>query len=467
MHTAERALIRPMTGVLATLSLSMLLPSLGTSIANVGLPSMAHAFHASFQGVQWIVLAYLLAITTLVVGVGRLGDLFGRRRVLLWGITLFTVASVLCGVASTLAQLIAARAVQGVGAAIMMALTYAFIGEAVPSSRTGSAMGLLGTMSAVGTAAGPSLAGLLIEWHNWRALFLINAPLGITALMLAYRYLPDTRSMGSDTCGAPRCGLDVAGTTALTVTLAAYALAVTIGRGDFGIINSLLLAASAAGFGLLLHVESVATAPLIDVLMFRDRALRSSLAMNALVSTVMMSTLVVGPFYLSRALGLSATAVGYAMSVGPIVTALIGVPSGRIADRLGSARMTLVGLAGVATGSILLSILPASLNLAGYLGAIAVMTAGYGLFQTANNTAVMTGVGAARRGVTSGMLNLSRNLGLITGASVMGAAFALTSGSPDVTRASAMAARAGMRGTYALAAMLIVAALGIGARKES
>ena len=113
----------------------MLLSSLGTSIANVGLPTLAQAFNASFQEVQWIVLAYLLAITTLIVSVGRLGDIIGRRRLLLAGIFLFTVASVLCGVAPTLWLLIAARAAQGLGAAIMMALTMAFVGETVPKAR--------------------------------------------------------------------------------------------------------------------------------------------------------------------------------------------------------------------------------------------------------------------------------------------------------------------------------------------
>ena len=129
--------------VLASLSLSMLLSSLGTSIANVALPTLAQAFTASFQEVQWIVLAYLLAITTLIVSVGRLGDMIGRRRLLLAGIVLFTLASVLCGIAPTLWLLIAARAVQGLGAAIMMALSMAFVGETVPKEKTGSAMGLL------------------------------------------------------------------------------------------------------------------------------------------------------------------------------------------------------------------------------------------------------------------------------------------------------------------------------------
>src|ERR1700694_4562676 len=129
---------------LASLSLSMLLSSLGTSIANVGLPTFASAFSASFQQVQWIVLAYLLASTTLIVSVGRLGDTAGRRRLLLAGIILFTAASVLCGVAPTLWLLIAARATQGLGAAIMMALTMAFVGETAPKTKAGRAMGMLG-----------------------------------------------------------------------------------------------------------------------------------------------------------------------------------------------------------------------------------------------------------------------------------------------------------------------------------
>src|SRR5436190_7520539 len=168
---------------LASLSLSMLLSSLGTSIANVALPTLAQAFNASFQDVQWVVLAYLLAITTLIVSVGRVGDIAGRRRLLLAGIFLFTLASALCGVAPSLWLLIAARAAQGLGAAIMMALTMAFVGETVPKDRIGSAMGLLGTMSAMGTALGPSLGGFLIAALGWQTIFLVNVPLGVLAFV--------------------------------------------------------------------------------------------------------------------------------------------------------------------------------------------------------------------------------------------------------------------------------------------
>src|SRR6266705_1741386 len=185
--TASAELTPSVRWALASLSLSMLLSSLGTSIANVALPTLAQAFTASFQEVQWVVLAYLLAITALIVSVGRLGDITGRRRLLLAGIVLFTVASLLCGVAPTLWLLIAARAAQGLGAATMMALAMAFVGETVPKEKTGSAMGLLGTMSAIGTALGPSLGGILIVTVGWRAMFLVNVPLGLTALWLAYR----------------------------------------------------------------------------------------------------------------------------------------------------------------------------------------------------------------------------------------------------------------------------------------
>jgi len=440
---------------LASLSLSMLLASLGTSIANVALPTLTQAFSVSFQAVQWIVLAYLLATTTLIVSVGRLGDIIGRRRLLLTGLFLFTVASVLCGVASALWLLIAARAAQGLGAAIMMALTLAFVGETVPKEKTGSAMGLLGTMSAIGTALGPSLGGVLIAGLGWRAIFFVNVPLAMMALLLAHRYLPADRR--GPTTNKP--GFNTLGTLLLALTLGAYALAMTIGRGSFGSLNIALLLAAISGMGLFVFSEAKAASPLIRLAMFRDPVLSAGLAMSALVSTVMMATLVVGPFYLSRALGLGAALVGIVMSVGPLVVALTGVPAGRIVDHLGAGRMTILGLITMAAGSLMLSMIPATFGVPGYITPIVVITLGYASFQTANNTAVMKDVRQDQRGVISGMLNLSRNLGLITGASVMGAVFALASGTSDIAAARPDDVATGMRITFAGAAALIVVAL--------
>ncbi|MNQ46504.1 Multidrug resistance protein stp [compost metagenome] len=434
---------------LASLSLSMLLSSLGTSIANVGLPTLVEVFDVSFQQVQWIVLAYLLAITTLIVSVGRLGDLIGRRRLLLSGVGLFTLASALCGLAPTLDLLIGARALQGLGAAIMMALTLAFVGETVSKEKTGSAMGLLGTMSAIGTAMGPSLGGVLIATFGWQAIFLITVPLGLLTLLLAHRYLPVDRQT------AKRAAFDPLGTLVLALTLGAYALAMTLGRGHFGALNIALLLAACVGVGVFVWVEDRVAAPLIRLAMFRDPQLSGSLVMSLLVTTVLMTTLVVGPFYLSQALGLNAIGVGLVMSVGPLVAALTGVPSGRIADRFGARRMTFAGLIAIALGCFLLSVLPSSYGIGGYIAPMVVITLGYAVFQTANNTAVMANVQAEQRGVVSGLLNLSRNLGLITGASVLGAVFAMASATVDLSTAQPDAIASGMRMTFTVALGLI------------
>jgi MFS family permease len=201
--------------------------------------------------------------------------------------------------------------------------------------------------------------------------------------------------------------------------------------------------------------------------MFRNPVLSGSLTMSTLVSTVMMATLVVGPFYLSRSLGLQAALVGLALSVGPLVAALTGVPAGRIVDRFGAQRMTLVGLSGIAIGSFILATLPARFGIVGYLAPIAVVTSSYALFQTANNTAIMTDVHPDQRGVISGMLSLSRNLGLITGASAMGAVFALASATANIITARPEAVAAGMRITFAVAGALIIVALAIASASQA
>lgn len=439
---------------LAALSLSMLLSALSTSIANVGLPTIARAFDAGFQDAQWIVLAYLLTITALIVSAGRLGDLVGRRRLLLAGLGVFTLASAACGAAPSLGLLIAARAVQGVGAAVMMSLTVAFVGETVPKAQTGSAMGLLGTMSAVGTALGPALGGLLLAGSGWRGLFLVSVPLGLAALGLARRHLPLDRPRGK----AKRPGFDHLGTLLLALTLSAYALAMTIGRGSFGPINLALLVAAGVGVVLFAFAQARVASPLIRLAAFRDPALSTGLAVNALVSTVMMATLVVGPFYLARSLGLTEAAVGAVLSVGPAVSALSGVPAGRIVDRFGAPVLVVAALIGMTAGSLALSVLPGLWGVAGYIAAVLVLTPGYALFQAANNTAVMRDVDPDRRGVVSGLLNLSRNLGLVTGASAMGAVFAAASAVSDIASASPEAVSAGMRTTFAVAALLLLSA---------
>ena len=254
---------------------------------------------------------------------------------------------------------------------------------------------------------------------------------------------------------------DLLGTLLLVLTLAAYALAMTMGQGSFGLLNLALLLATVVGMGLFVCVEARVKFPLIRLAIFGEPGLRAGLAMSALVSTVMMATLVVGPFYLALGLGLNAVLVGLVMSVGPMAAALTGVPAGRLADRFGARRMSFAGLIAIAAGCVVLSLLPTTLGIPGYITPMIVITVGYALFMTANNTVVMTQIGADQRGVISGMLNLSRNLGLITGAAVMGAVFAAASASTDIITAQPAAVAIGMQMTFAVATILIIVALTI------
>lgn len=433
----------------------MLLSSLGTSVANVALPTLAESFGATFQGIQWVVLAYLLAITVLIVSVGRLGDMFGHRRLLLAGLCLYAVASVLCSAATSLWILIAARGLQGLGAAIMMAVSLALAGGSIAKEKTGSAIGLLGTMSALGTALGPTLGGVLISGLGWRAIFHVTAAGATLALFLTYRNLPaDSRRESKS-----RMRVDVLGSSLLAFTLAAYALAMTIGTGKDIVFGLALVICTVLGAGLFLLAEKRAEKPLINLSLLRGSQLSAALATSALVSTVLMATLVVGPFYLSLALGLQAGQVGLAMTVGPIVVSLCSVPAGRLVDQAGSHLLTVTGLAGIAAGCLILSLLPMTFGVSGFIGGIIVVTLGYALFQTANTTAVMKDAAEDVRGVTSGMLNLSRNLGLITGASMIGAVFALASGIQDSIATAPDAVARGMRVTFAVAGALMPIAI--------
>lgn len=381
----------------------MLMSSLDTSIANAALPALSQAFGASFQSVRWVVLAYLLTLTVFTVIAGRLGDLAGRRRLLLIGLAVFTLASFACGLASNLAVLLAARAAQGLGAAAMMSLAIALVGDIIPPAKTGRAMGLLGTMSAIGTTLGPSLGGVLTARFGWEAIFLVNVPIGIVALLLAGRGVPADRPVARVT-----------------------------------------------------RLDAIA-----GVSLLRVPVISAGLAASVCVATVMMTTLVVGPFHFSRSLGLDAAMAGVALSVGPLVAMLTGWPAGRLVDRFGASAMTLAGLTGVAAGASIVGVVPATAGVVGYLVPIVGMTASYALFQAANNTFLMTAAGAHDRGAIAGMLGFGRNLGLIAGASAMGEVFTWAVGTSDVASVSPDAVAAGVRVTFRVSATLIVAAIAL------
>ncbi len=345
----------------ATLALAMLLGSLGTSIANIALPTLAEAFAAPFAAVQAVVVAYLAALTIAVVIAGRLGDRYGLKPMLVAGLSLFALASLFCALAPSLPLLIAARALQGSGAAFLMTLSMALMRQTASPARIGRVMAC-SAPSRRWDGARPVLGGLLIPLAGWRGIFAVLVPLALLALILA----------------------------------------------------------TAMPQGAAVRERRASSRPGVAVI----RGLVPNLLVNLLVAAVMMTTLVVGPFYLGIALGLTATQVGLVMAVGPAISVISGVPSGRLVDAGGPRLVGTVGLGLLAGGAFLLALLPNLVGVTGYMLAMAVVTPGYQLFQAANNTAALADVPPDRRGTVAGLLNLSRNIGLIAGASVMGAVFA-------------------------------------------
>ena len=400
MKTHFQSKGRPL--LMAALAGATLLAALGASSAAVALPTLARAFSADLQQVQWVMLAYLLAVTAAIAGVGRMGDLWGSRRVLLAGLALFMLASATCALAPGLGWLIAARVAQGLGAAALMALPLALAKGLVARQRVGSAMGLLGSMSALGTAAGPALGGLLIGALGWQSAFALLALSGAVMLPMVWLAVPAT----PEHAGA---------------------------RMD------------RAGNGLAL---------------LRAPALARALAMNLLVAAIMMATLVVGPFFLAFGLGLDAAGTGLAMAAGPAVAALSGWPAGRLTDRFGAGRTLVAGLLLAAIGLGALALLPGWAGVAGYVLGLLLLTPGFQLFLAANNTAVMLGAADAHQGLVSGLLGLSRNLGFLAGAALLPLLFAALLGSP-VADSSMPAIGAAFRATFLAAAgvLAVLAAL--------
>lgn len=415
-----KAKTKTQSSALAALAGATLLGSFGISGTSVALPALARDFAAPVSAVQWVVLAYLVTVTVVVVAAGRAGDLFGHRRVLAAGLVLFALASVVCAAAPTLAMLIAARAIQGIGGAVLMALPVSLARATVASERTGAAMGLLGTASAVGTALGPSLGGLLIAALGWRAPFAAMAVLGLLLIAAARPALPPS----APPVRGPGSRLDWPGIALLAVALTLYALATTGAAPTAISMPGLLLPAAAIALLLFLVVEARSAAPLLPVSVLRDRATGSALAMNVLVAAVMMSTLVVGPFFLSLGLGMDDALVGLVMAVGPVTAALSGVLAGRATDRFGPRRVLAAGLVQIVIGLVGLALLPLALGVFGYVAALVVLTPGFQMFLAANSTAVMAAAATEQRGVLSGLLGLSRNLGFMTGASVIATLFA-------------------------------------------
>jgi EmrB/QacA subfamily drug resistance transporter len=404
----------------SAIAVGTFMSTLDGSIVNVALPSIRSGFGASISGVGWIVTAYLLAVSATLLAAGRLGDILGLRRVFTGGMLLFTLASGLCGLAGSLPVLVAARALQAMGAAAMMAMAPAALTAIFPPHQRGRALGGISSVVAAGLTAGPPIGGLLVAHLSWRAIFYVNLPVGVAGAIWASRALPggsEARGARFDGRGALWLAL------ALAAGIGAVDLAPQLRAGSLG-----LAAAAATGAVLLWRRERAAPSPLLDAGLFRDRVFSWGLGAGLLSYAAMFSQVLLTPFFLSEVKGLGPGAMGGMLLGVPLALSLSAPVAGWLSDRFGPRWPCLAGMALLAAALVSLALAHRGDSLAAIFARLALAGMGMGLFQPPNNSAVMGTLPRARLGSGGGMLATSRNLGMVLGVALSGALFSLGAG---------------------------------------
>jgi EmrB/QacA subfamily drug resistance transporter len=405
--------------VMLAIAMGIFLGTIDGSIVNVALPTLVEDLDTTFPVVQWVVLAYLLTLATLVLGIGRLGDILGKKPIYTWGFAVFTLGSVLCGLSPSVGWLIGFRVFQGIGAAMIFALGFAIITEAFPREERGRALGIQGAIVSVGIVLGPTLGGLLIGSLGWRWIFFVNLPVGIVGTITAIRYIPDVPPPGGER-------FDFVGAGAFLVMLLSLLLGLTFGQTHgFGHPLSVgLLALAAVILPVYLAIERRAEHPMLDLSLFRNRLVSVNLFTGWASFAAIGGVGILLPFYLERVLGHSPVEMGLLLSSLPLGLGLAAPAAGSISDRIGPWPVILVGLATLLGSYLLMLTLGTDTGAVAYLATMLPVGLGMGIFQSPNNSAIMGAVPPRRLGVTSGLLTITRITGQLSGISILGAVWA-------------------------------------------
>lgn len=445
--------------VLTALSLGFFMCMLDLTIVNIAIPDMRLGLHASLAGIGWVVNAYVIVLAVLVITAGRLGDLYGRRVLFIAGIAVFTVASATCGLSQTIGELIAARAVQGTGAALLMPQTMAMIIATFPASRRGAAMGIWGGVAGLATIAGPTIGGLLVSGLGWRWIFFVNAPVGAIAIALAALVLPEVRSGRKQQLDPPGVLLASAGLVALTYGLV-EGQAYHWGRVEGFVSIPAIIGAGVAALAVFLAVQARRQDrdPLLPFGLFKDRNYALMSGANLLVSVALVGMALPMTVFLQTALGFSPLKAGLTMAPASVVAGLAAPFAGRFADR-GGRYLPAAGFALYAAGMAVIAVLAGSARtwydlLPGFLLA----GLGTGCAMSPMQASATRNVPPQLAGAAAGVLNTLRQTGSAVGAAivlaVLQARLAADHGVPGV---------AGYAGALRAAIAVPVAALLIGA----
>ncbi|HKS69743.1 MAG TPA: MFS transporter [Ktedonobacterales bacterium] len=406
--------------VLVIVAIGVLMATIDSSIVNISLPPIAAYFGVPLSGtVEWVIIAYLVVIAGLLLSVGRLADLVGRKRIWAAGLAVFTVGSALCGAAPTLELLVAERAFQGIGAAMIMAISPAMLTSAFPASERGRALGYNAVVVAVGVSIGPTLGGFLTEHLTWRSIFYVNVPLGIVGLLATLLVLRDDGTRR-------RTRFDPLGAVLLAVGLSALTLGLSFGE-EWGWTSARIVGAGALALltlAALVVLELRIEAPVVDLRMLRERVFLSANLALVLSFLALFAVSFLLPFYLEQLRGFSTQDAGLLLTPLPLTIAVIAPISGALADRFGTRWLAASGLAIACIGLVLISQLTATSSVPDIIWRLCVTGVGQGLFQSPNNSALMGAAPKARQGTASGFLATGRVMGQSVSVALAGAIFA-------------------------------------------
>jgi len=389
------------------------------SVVNIALPSLATYFDVPLTTLEWVVVAYLLAISTLVLTWGRVGDIVGLRKVYLGGYLVFVFGSLLCAFSWGIWSLVAFRVVQALGAGMLFAVGPAIVTRAFPPSERGRALGFVGVAVAAGLAMGPTLGGLIIDALGWQWIFLVNVPIGLVACLLAVVVLSPAAPVGQR--------FDPAGAVFSFLTLFPLLLALSKGEAwgwSNPLVWGLLVLAALSGVAFVM-VEVRVPQPVLDFDLFRIRVF-SLATLAAISSYIVLATIMFTlPFYLQDARGFSVARAGLLLTPVPFMTAIVGPLSGALSDRIGSRVLSTVGLLISTTALLSMRGLDLQTDTGGILLRLALVGLGGGLFQAPNSSAILGSVPRPRLGVASGIVATARNVGMLLGVSLAAVVLAI------------------------------------------
>ena len=404
---------------LLTVSIGTFMATLDVSIVNISLPRLTEVFETEPSVILWVPVGYLLVSVSLMLTVGKIGDVLGRKRVYVLGFALFTVGLILCSLSQSILQLILSRIVQAVGNAMTVSLGAAIVTAAFPNQERGKALGILGGVVSAGLLSGPVLGGFLLDALDWQSIFYTRVPVGIVGLVMAGILLKEQRELSTG------LKFDLVGAATLFGSFSSLLLFFNLG-GRLGFVSmpALALAASTAILlTLFVALERRAAQPIVDLNLFRNRLFAGGNASLGIMFVAIAANTFLMPFYLMEGLARSASETGLLLAIVPLATLVIGPPSGWLSDKIGSRLLCSVGMTLISLALFLLSGLGAESGDADILLRLIVLGAGIGMFSSPNNSTIMGAVPSNKLSTGSAMIATVRQIGMSIGIAIAGTIF--------------------------------------------